>query len=243
MLTAQAAAPFPPLSETQNTVSPDTQRLMAQTDIGTAWESHKHNGLAFGRQCHEWGEKFKAQGSRHGSTFQEILKGLDIPRHIADYWADKHKASIGQGIPCEHCTETFPSKTQLKKHQHNKHPELFQGTPRAPFVPALPTRTDGSVDVHTTAIAVNGVRPYEKFNPFVSETNPVRLSSDTQEPGTTAARKSSPQPDPEFVRLRNLAKDAGYHLTNSTRADKCDILALSFAESELCILALIKAKS
>lgn len=126
----QMAASTAPMAE--------SQRLMAQADISTAWESHKQNGLAFGRQCYEWGEKFKAQGAQSGSTFQNVLNSLDIPRHIADFWAMKYKASIGEGIPCEHCTETFPSHTQLKRHQNKQHPEMFMRPAVMPELPELP---------------------------------------------------------------------------------------------------------
>lgn len=146
-----------------SSTAPDTQHLMAQTDIaaakvaiGAAWQTHKRSTLDFGLVCYGWAlrlDKSKGGYGTNGAGLSEILNVLGIPRHVVDYAISVYKASIGQGIPCEHCTETFPSKTQLKKHQHNKHPELSQGTPRTPFIPSLPTRTDGSVDVHTVAIA------------------------------------------------------------------------------------------
>jgi len=110
---------------------------LAQQEISTAWQSHKQNGLAFGRTCHEWGEKFKAQGSHNGSAFQNVLNSLEIPRHIADFWAMKYKASIGEGIRCPSCSSTFPSPTQLKRHQNKTHPEIFHRKPATPAPPAV----------------------------------------------------------------------------------------------------------
>jgi hypothetical protein len=104
-------------------------QALAAVELGTAWANHKKNGLEFGRVCSEWRTKFKAQGTHTDASFSGILKSLDIPRHIADYWADKYEFETGKhSIPCPECTETFPSKNQLKKHQRKAHPKM-SGTP------------------------------------------------------------------------------------------------------------------
>jgi uncharacterized C2H2 Zn-finger protein len=104
-------------------------QALAAVELGTAWANHKKNGLEFGRVCSEWRTKFKAQGTHTGASFSGILKSLDIPRHIADYWADKFEFETGKhSIPCPECTETFPSKKQLKKHQRKAHLKTT-GTP------------------------------------------------------------------------------------------------------------------
>src|SRR5208283_3255449 len=105
---------------------------LAAAELGTAWANHKKNGLEFGRVCSEWRTKFKAQGTHTDASFSGILKSLDIPRHIADYWADQYEFKTGKhSIPCPECTETFPSKNQLKKHQHKAHLKM-SGTPTYP---------------------------------------------------------------------------------------------------------------
>jgi uncharacterized C2H2 Zn-finger protein len=102
-----------------------TSQALAAVELGTAWANHKKNGLEFGRVCSEWRTKFKAQGTHTDASFSGILKSLDIPRHIADYWADQYEFRTGKhSIPCPECTETFPSKNQLKKHQRKAHPKM-----------------------------------------------------------------------------------------------------------------------
>ena len=95
---------------------------LAAVELRTAWANLKKNGLEFGRVCSEWRTKFKAQGTHTDASFSGILKSLDIPRHLADYWADKYEFETGKhSIPCPECTETFPSKNQLRKHRHKAH--------------------------------------------------------------------------------------------------------------------------
>jgi len=100
-------------------------QALAAVELGTAWANHKKNGLEFGRVCSEWRTKYKAQGTHTDASFSGILKSLDIPRHIADYWADQYEFKTGKhSILCPECTETFPSKNQLKKHQRKTHPKI-----------------------------------------------------------------------------------------------------------------------
>ena len=104
-------------------------QALAAVELRTAWANHKKNGLEFGRVCSEWRTEFKAQGTHTDASFSGILKSLDIPRHIADYWADQYEFKTGKhSIPCTDCTQTFPSKNQLKKHQRKTHPKTT-GTP------------------------------------------------------------------------------------------------------------------
>jgi hypothetical protein len=218
-----ATTTIAPNAYLQSGSSPPTaaQRLMAQTDIGTAWESHKKNGLAFGRACYEWRTKFSAQGTHGDFSFSGILKGLDIPRHIADYWADKYKAGIGEGIPCEHCTETFPSKTQLRKHVHVKHLPTIKVAPpmntptMEPAAPALPSDSVPDVEELTTLLA-----------PLESEPEPA------SEPIEAPAMKILP-PEPkesDTTRLRQLFKDTGIEVKQSVHGNKFVLDGLSFAQ-------------
>jgi uncharacterized C2H2 Zn-finger protein len=108
---------------------PSSSSQAAAVELRTAWVNHKKSGLEFGRVCSEWRTKFKSQGTHTDASFSGILKSLDIPRHIADYWADQYEFKTGKhSIPCPECTETFPSKKQLKKHQRKAHPKT-SGTP------------------------------------------------------------------------------------------------------------------
>jgi hypothetical protein len=102
---------------------------VAQNEISAAWQNHKKNGLAFGQICYDWSKRLGKSKGGYGSKgegLSEILRVLEIPRHIVDYWIGKYEASVGQGIPCSHCSETFPSNTQLKKHQHKSHCHSFE---------------------------------------------------------------------------------------------------------------------
>ncbi len=77
--------------------APSSQsQALAAAELRTAWADHKRNGLEFGRVCSEWRTKFKAQGTHTDASFSGILKSLDIPRHIADYWADQYEFKTGK---------------------------------------------------------------------------------------------------------------------------------------------------
>ena len=139
-----------------STTTEGTQRLMAQTDIGAAWESHKKDGLEFGRVCYGWSQRLEKSKGGYGSKGEgqlgEILRVLDIPDYIVKYWISRYKASIGEGIPCSLCTDTFPSKTQLKKHQRKDHQEFAQ-----PIAPVYPI---SDYSKHPEAQATTGSRSH-----------------------------------------------------------------------------------
>jgi hypothetical protein len=118
----QQSGSSPPQAATAAATAVDL--VTAKAEIGAAWQSHKKSTRDFGRVCHEWAQRFEKSKGGYGSNgtgLSEILNVLNIPRHIVDYAISVHKASIGEGIPCPSCRETFPSKTQLRKHQHKKH--------------------------------------------------------------------------------------------------------------------------
>jgi hypothetical protein len=96
----------------------------ARAEIQIAWENHKRNGMEFGRVCYEWTARVAKSKGGHGSAGQglsEILRVLGIDRYVFDYWVKKYECSIGQGIPCPYCTQTFPSKSKLKQHKYKAH--------------------------------------------------------------------------------------------------------------------------
>jgi hypothetical protein len=134
MTITAATSSIAPDAYLQSGSSPPTTQspadlVTAQTDIGTAWQSYKKNTLEFGRVCYGWAQHFEkskgGRGTKGEGQLSEILRVLSIPQYVVDYAISVYKASIGDGIPCDHCTETFPSKTQLKRHQHKKHPATF----------------------------------------------------------------------------------------------------------------------
>jgi len=93
-----------------------------ESAIIAVWNEGKRHNKEFGRLCYAYGEKYGAQGSA-GNGLAQFLRKSNINEGIAYYWINEFKASTGLGIPCPDCTETFPSKTKLKKHQHKVHPE------------------------------------------------------------------------------------------------------------------------
>ena len=65
----------------------------ARHSLSDAWTSyrqstiqHYQQGLEFGRVCHEWRAKYKAQGSRKGKGFDRLLEAMGIPRTTAYRW-------------------------------------------------------------------------------------------------------------------------------------------------------------
>jgi hypothetical protein len=105
-------------------------RECEESAILAVWsEGRKHN-IEFGRLCYEYGQKYGAQGSANNGLAQ-FLRKSNINEGVAYYWINEFKASVGAGIPCPDCTETFPSKTKLRKHQHRAH-----GTSDAAVKPA-----------------------------------------------------------------------------------------------------------
>jgi hypothetical protein len=74
----------------------------AKREVSTAWEQYKQStikrfkdGLEFGRACHEWQAKFKAQGSHNGEGFEHLLEHLGIPKTTAYRWIKRYEAKIG----------------------------------------------------------------------------------------------------------------------------------------------------
>jgi hypothetical protein len=122
MSTATALAPATP--------TPEEQAILA------AYQKTKRHGLEFGRLCYDYGQKYGAQGSANNGLAQ-FLRKSNINEGTAYYWIAKHKASIGEGIPCPSCTETFPSKSQLKKHQRKAH--AVPTAPRDIYAQVAPT--------------------------------------------------------------------------------------------------------
>lgn len=98
----------------------------ARQELTTAWENHRRNGLDFGRVCYEVRQSSEVPLSKggwgtEGEGLSGILTALDIPRHIFDYWCKKYECSVGKGIPCHKCAETFPSRRQLARHLLRAH--------------------------------------------------------------------------------------------------------------------------
>jgi hypothetical protein len=78
-------------------------------------------GLELGRLIHHWKPILRSKGG-HGSKgkgLSEILTVLGMPRHIADYWENEYKISIGltQRVTCPQCGDQFPSMGAYKKHR------------------------------------------------------------------------------------------------------------------------------
>ena len=103
--------------------APTILRQVEESAILAVWEHGKKHNIEFGRLCYEYGQKYGAQGSAN-SGLAQFLRKHSINEGVAYYWIGVHKASVGKGVPCPHCTDTFPSKTQLKKHESKAHPSV-----------------------------------------------------------------------------------------------------------------------
>jgi hypothetical protein len=75
---------------------------LAKREMCTAWEQYKQStikrfkdGLDFGRACHEWQAKYKAQGSRNGKGFEHLLEELAIPKTTAYRWIGRYEMKNG----------------------------------------------------------------------------------------------------------------------------------------------------
>ena len=75
---------------------------LAEFEIRQAWEKYQtveHHGLAFGKVCYEWREKFSAQGSRTGGGLAQILRKLGIKAGKVYYWIAEYEILIGVRQP------------------------------------------------------------------------------------------------------------------------------------------------
>ncbi|MGB6776922.1 MAG: C2H2-type zinc finger protein [Terriglobales bacterium] len=83
-------------------------------------------GISYGKVLFHARKKLADAGY---GQLSNLLDKLSIARSTAYFWIEKYEISIGvkklPAIPCEHCEQTFPSKTQLKKHVRREHPETF----------------------------------------------------------------------------------------------------------------------
>jgi hypothetical protein len=75
---------------------------LAEFEIRQAWDKYQtveHHGLAFGKVCYEWREKFSAQGSRTGGGLAQILRKLGIKAGKVYYWIAEYEILIGVRQP------------------------------------------------------------------------------------------------------------------------------------------------
>jgi len=70
----------------------------AKQEIAGAWDryrqsaiNHFRDGLEFGRACHQWQARYKAQGSRTGKGFEKLLAQLKIPKTTAYRWIKRYE--------------------------------------------------------------------------------------------------------------------------------------------------------
>jgi hypothetical protein len=84
------------------TVSDDLTVLKAKDDIASAWAryrqstiKHFNDGLEFGCACRQWQLKYKAQGSRRGKGFEQLLEQLGIPKTSAYRWIRRYEMKQG----------------------------------------------------------------------------------------------------------------------------------------------------
>jgi hypothetical protein len=75
---------------------------LAKLEISVAWEQYKRStikrfkdGLDLGRVCQEWRARYRAQGSRSGKGFENLLERLAIPKTTAYRWIRRHEMKNG----------------------------------------------------------------------------------------------------------------------------------------------------
>jgi hypothetical protein len=75
---------------------------LARREVSTAWERYREStikrfrdGLDFGRVCHGWRARYKAQGSRNGRGFEQLLEQLSIPKTTAYRWITRFEMKNG----------------------------------------------------------------------------------------------------------------------------------------------------
>ncbi|HUD65086.1 MAG TPA: hypothetical protein VMQ17_10935 [Candidatus Sulfotelmatobacter sp.] len=76
--------------------------LKAKHEIASAWEryrestiKHFNDGIEFGCACRQWQIKYKAQGSRSGKGFEQLLEQLGIPKTSAYRWIRRYEVRQG----------------------------------------------------------------------------------------------------------------------------------------------------
>lgn len=79
-------------------------------------------GIAYGKVLFLARKKLADAGY---GQLSRLLDNLSIPRSTAYAWIERYEISVGVKtapvVPCEHCDQKFPSKTQLQKHLHLAH--------------------------------------------------------------------------------------------------------------------------
>jgi hypothetical protein len=141
-------------STTYNTqaINEDARQVIA--DIAPAWENVTKNGLELGKRLHKWtcSEAFKPSKGGYNSNGEGLSgilnvlsqNGVNIPRHIADYWLAEYKFKQGlTSVSCTHCEMTFPSNGKMKKHVHIAHSSV---KPVEPIVDPVEQPTDAIAD-------------------------------------------------------------------------------------------------
>ena len=75
---------------------------VARHSLTVAWASYRQStiqhfrqGLDFGRVCYEWRTKYKAQGSRKGKGFDNLLGTIGIPKTTAYRWIHRYEMKNG----------------------------------------------------------------------------------------------------------------------------------------------------
>jgi hypothetical protein len=76
----------------------DVDVPVAKQEIASAWDryrqsaiKHFKDGIEFGRTCHQWQVRYKAQGSRSGRGFEHLLQELGIPKTTAYRWIKRYE--------------------------------------------------------------------------------------------------------------------------------------------------------
>lgn len=89
-----------PLRSLNESVANDI--TLAKQEIGGAWIRYRQSaikyfkdGLEFGRTCHQWQARYRAQGSRSGRGFERLLEELHIPKTTAYRWIRRYEIKWG----------------------------------------------------------------------------------------------------------------------------------------------------
>ncbi len=80
----------------------DPEGPIAKKEIGSAWIQYRQStikcfrdGIEFGRVCHQWQIRYRAQGSRRGKGFERVLSELNIPKSTAYRWIKRYETKKG----------------------------------------------------------------------------------------------------------------------------------------------------
>lgn len=70
----------------------------AMNELAGAWKLYQqstirrfNDGLALGRACCKWRDEYRAQGSRHGTGFEALLRTIGIPKTTAYRWIKRYQ--------------------------------------------------------------------------------------------------------------------------------------------------------